>query len=239
MSDHLLRRADELLTEIVEIVETARALPMSSSCVVPREQMLDLLDALREVMPPEMAQARALVARRDQLEAEAQAGAAELVGEARAEGERIVYAARVQSHDLLESARAEQGALLSSSSIHQLAQQEAAAQRAAADDYVASVRRGAEQYADRTLGDLVELLSAATRTAENGRRALAERAAEADDDAASWGDADADPGAAGDESAFESPSPAPEGEALADYAADGELAGTLGAGGDASSGIER
>lgn len=180
MSEQALRRADELLSDLVEIVETARALPMSSSCVVPREQMLDLLDALREVLPPEMAQARSVVARRDSIEQHAQDASEQSLAEARAEGERIVYAARVQAHDLLESARAEQATLLSASSIHQLAEQEAVAARAEADRYVESVRRGGEQYANQTLSDLVDLLSSAARTAENGRRALADRAAAAD-----------------------------------------------------------
>src|SRR5437764_1232987 len=47
------------MTELIEIVETARALPMSTSCVLPRERVLDLLDELREVLPPEMDEARA------------------------------------------------------------------------------------------------------------------------------------------------------------------------------------
>lgn len=184
MSEQALRRADELLTDLVEIVETARALPMSSSCVVPREQMLDLLDALREVMPPEMAQARAVVARRDSIEQSASEASEQTLAEARAEGERLVYAARVQAHELLESARAEQATLLSSSSIHQLAEQEAASARAAADQYAEAVRRGGEQYAHQTLSDLIDLLGAAARTAENGRQALADRSAAADREAA-------------------------------------------------------
>ena len=49
MTDEALRRTDELLSELIEIVETARALPMSTSCVLPRERVLDLLDELREV----------------------------------------------------------------------------------------------------------------------------------------------------------------------------------------------
>ena len=65
MTDQALRRVDELLTELVELVETARTVPMSSSCVVPREHVLDLLDDLREVLPPEMVEARALLAQRD------------------------------------------------------------------------------------------------------------------------------------------------------------------------------
>ncbi len=42
------------------------------------------------------------------------------------------------------------------------------------------MRRGGEQYANQTLSDLVDLLTAAARTAENGRRALADRVAAAD-----------------------------------------------------------
>jgi hypothetical protein len=67
MADEALRRADELLSELTEIVETARALPMSASCVLPRERVLDLLDELREVLPPEMDEARTVIATRDRL----------------------------------------------------------------------------------------------------------------------------------------------------------------------------
>ena len=52
--------------------------------------------------------------------------------------------------------------------------------RADADRYAEGVRRGGEQYANQTLSDLVDLLTSAARTAENGRRALADRTAAAD-----------------------------------------------------------
>ena len=64
MSEHDLRKADDLLTELVELVETARAVPISGAAMVPREHVLDLLDDLREVLPPEMAEARRILVRR-------------------------------------------------------------------------------------------------------------------------------------------------------------------------------
>ena len=75
MSEHELRKADDLLTELVELVETARAVPISGAAMVPREHVLDLLDDLREVLPPEMAEARRIVSTRDGLLAAAQAQA--------------------------------------------------------------------------------------------------------------------------------------------------------------------
>jgi hypothetical protein len=75
MSEHELRKADDLLTELVELVETARAVPISGAAMVPREHVLDLLDDLREVLPPEMAEARRIVSTRDGLLAAAHAQA--------------------------------------------------------------------------------------------------------------------------------------------------------------------
>ena len=60
-------RVAKLLNELVEVVETARVVPMSASCVVPREHVLDLLDALREALPSELDAAHRVVAHRDAL----------------------------------------------------------------------------------------------------------------------------------------------------------------------------
>ena len=105
MTDHTLARADEVLTELVELVETARTLPMSSSCVVPRERTLDLLDALREVLPPEMIEARRLVAQRDRLLSEAAERATTTVTEAEERAAALVAEAGEQAESLLSEAR--------------------------------------------------------------------------------------------------------------------------------------
>ncbi|MDQ1730787.1 MAG: hypothetical protein QOK10_946 [Pseudonocardiales bacterium] len=183
MTDHTLARADEVLTELVELVETARTLPMSSSCVLPRERTLDLLDALREVLPPEVTEARRIVAQRDRISAEAEKRAAELVAEASEQAESLVTEARVEAHNLLEDAKAEQGRLVSSATVHQSATAEAARLTADAREQAESARTSAEAYADKlqqdahgyaeaTLSELVETLRRLLGTAENGRAAL-------------------------------------------------------------------
>jgi cell division septum initiation protein DivIVA len=186
VTDHTLARADEVLTDLVELVETARTLPMSSSCVVPRERTLDLLDALREVLPPEMIEARKLVAERDRVLTEADALAERTRRESTAEAEAMVKAARIEAHQLLEGAREEQAQLVAASTIHQVASEQAAALtertriqtdqlRADADEYAARLSADAHSYAEKTLSDLVANLTRLAATAENGRAALAQQ----------------------------------------------------------------
>jgi cell division septum initiation protein DivIVA len=194
VTDHTLARADEVLTELVELVETARTVPMSSSCVIPRERTLDLLDALREVLPPEMIEARRLVAQRDRTLSEAAEVAEEkvrLASEqaleqlrmATEQSEALVTEARVHAHQLVEAAEAEQARLVSAASVQQAAiaaaaelsarsAAEAQQIRDAAGQYADNLTANAQGYAFSTLSDLVDHLQRLVVTAENGRNAL-------------------------------------------------------------------
>jgi cell division septum initiation protein DivIVA len=155
--DEALRRSDDLLTELIEAVETARAVPMSASCVLPRERVLDLLDELREVLPPEMDEARTVIATRDRLLKEAYEAAAEsraravteadtLLADARHNAEQELTAAREEAADILRSAREEHASLVASTTVHQAAAAAAAALRADAEQYQAQVTTDAQEY---------------------------------------------------------------------------------------------
>ena len=164
MTDEALRRADELLTELVEIVETARTVPMSSSIVLPRERVLDLLDELREVLPPEIHEARKLIAMRDQVLQEAYgeataaretatAAAEVILADARGQGDRLVQEAEVQAYDIVEAGKAEHGVLVSATGVHQAAALRAAELRAEADQYLANLRDEADRYRETTVDE--------------------------------------------------------------------------------------
>jgi len=159
-----LSRSDELLTELVELVETARTLPMSSSVVVPRERVLDLLDELREVLPPETAEARKVVAARDALlndahndalaARETATAAAELMlVDGRARADELVHNAEVRAYDIVEAGKAEHAKLVSATGVHQAATADAARMRAEADEYSADLRDTADRYHEETLSD--------------------------------------------------------------------------------------
>jgi cell division septum initiation protein DivIVA len=183
VTDYSLARVDEILTELVELVETARSVPMSASCVVPRERTLDLLDAVREVLPPEIAHARRLLSDRDQLLAEATQQSEELSTRTAAQAAELLTAARTEAYELTQAAQVEQAELVSAATVHQVATREAselrqAAEEAAArtrqeaDDYAATLQHNSRGYAERTLSELAEQLRRMAVTADNGRAAL-------------------------------------------------------------------
>ncbi len=195
MTDHTLARADEVLTELVELIETARTLPMSSSCVVPRERTLDLLDALREVLPPELAEARRLVAQRDRMLSEADGLAQQQVRRAQEESEATTAAAQAQARtaveaaerqaqdglsaaaaqarELVEAGRREQEQLVSADSVHQAAVAEAARLRSETEQQCQQLLTAAREQAgtltsqahDYAFGTLSELVDNLQRLA--------------------------------------------------------------------------
>jgi hypothetical protein len=157
MTDEALRHADDILTELVETVETARALPMSASCVLPRERMLDLLDELREVLPPEMDEARTLIANRERLLKEAYEAAAQTREHAVAEADTILADARhgaeqaradadAGAAEVLAAARAKHERAVAATTVHQAAAAAATALREGAERYQAQVSAKAREY---------------------------------------------------------------------------------------------
>ena len=106
-------RLYEVVDELASVIENARSVPMSSSCMVPRDLVLDLLDDLREGLPEEVQQAGAIVEQRTEILEQAQAEAERLTGRTRSEAETVVATARRQRDELIAQAQAEAEDLLS------------------------------------------------------------------------------------------------------------------------------
>ena len=82
-------RVFEALDELVAIVEEARGVPMTAGCVVPRGDVLDLLDDVKEAIPSELDNAQDVLDHRDQLVDDAQTNAEQTVARARAHADSI------------------------------------------------------------------------------------------------------------------------------------------------------
>jgi len=125
------------LDDVARLLETARALPLSTSCVVPRNEALDMVEEAREALPDAIREADEVLAEREDLLEEAQRESDEMVqaaitesaqvrDHAQQDGDRILDNARTDADELLERARAEGRRMIDEQEVLIQAQHEAA-----------------------------------------------------------------------------------------------------------------
>ncbi|MEO6713531.1 MAG: hypothetical protein ABIM89_08905 [Mycobacteriales bacterium] len=78
------------LDALTEMVETARSMPMSASCIVNRTDMLTLLDEVREMLPGELREAQSVIKDRDEIVEEGRRRAERILSDAESERDRLV-----------------------------------------------------------------------------------------------------------------------------------------------------
>ncbi|HVD27069.1 MAG TPA: DivIVA domain-containing protein [Mycobacteriales bacterium] len=189
-----MRRVPDALDELVALVESARGLPLSASCVVPREEVLDLLDELRAALPDALEEARGVLAAREELLGQARDRRDQATGEARTEADRLLTGARAEADRVLAAARADAERMVSADGVRRAAQAEARGVLEAARARADRLRADADAYADARLAALEDTLSRLLGTVERGRDLLrrpADGAAPADlAGPGAWADAD-------------------------------------------------
>jgi len=82
--------AEDLVEELIEIMTSAKSMPLSSSAIVTRDEVLDLLEAIRDELPEELRRARRLLKDHEELLAAARREAADIVSDGRVQSERMV-----------------------------------------------------------------------------------------------------------------------------------------------------
>lgn len=142
----LIERIDELQM----LVEDAKAVPLSSSAVINRDEFLELLAQLKESVPDEIRQARWMARDRD-----------ELLARARKEGEQI-----------LQDAQEQRDRLLSRTEIVHAAQREAQRLTDEAKERATKIQLEAEDYIDQKLAAFEILLNKTLATVGKGRDQL-------------------------------------------------------------------
>jgi len=113
------------IDELIEIVESARAMPMSASCVINRAQVLDLLDDLKRGLPEEMDKARRVLADRESV-----------LEDGRREAERMLERTRSERESIIGNTDVSREARGAAERILVEARQEAEQMRAEAEDWV-------------------------------------------------------------------------------------------------------
>ena len=138
------------LDELIAIVENARSMPLSSSCVLNRGELLALLDELRQLLPEELQHAGLLLADREAL-----------LAEGRAEAEKIITAARE-----------EQDRLVSQTEVWIEARRQADSMLADAEAESTRMRREVDDYVDTRLANFEVVLEKTLSTVRRGREKL-------------------------------------------------------------------
>jgi cell division septum initiation protein DivIVA len=140
-SSEVVYRLYETVDELTTVIENARSVPMSGSCMVPRDHLLDLLDDLRESLPNEVQRAGRIVEQRTEILEQAQAEAERLTEETRAESEELMASARRTRDEVLGMARRSRDELVAQAqgeAEELLAQADAEAERILAEARVAA-----------------------------------------------------------------------------------------------------
>lgn len=142
--------AETLLRRVIDIVTNAKAMPLSTTVRVEKDEMLELLEEALHRLPEELRQARWMLKERQEYLAKAQRDGDEILEAARVRAERMV-----QRTDIVRSAQ-------------QLAQK-------TVDDAREDARRlrhGAEDYCDQKLASFEIVLQRILKTVSGGREKL-------------------------------------------------------------------
>ncbi len=113
------------LEQLEELIREAKSMPLSSSVLVNREEVLELIAEMKEAMPEEIKQARWIVRDRE-----------ELLAKAREEGERIVEQAHEEQLRMARKEEIVARATTEADRVVSEGEERARAMRAEAEDYV-------------------------------------------------------------------------------------------------------
>jgi len=113
------------LDELTALIEGARAMPMSASCVVNRAEVLAQLDELRSLLPNELTDARAVLDDK-----------AAVVAEGREEADRIIEAAKGERARMIARTEVMREATREADNLLTAARTDAERMRVEIDDYV-------------------------------------------------------------------------------------------------------
>ena len=140
-----------LLQELFTVVENAKSMPLSSSAIVSREELLELIEAAQTALPEELARARRLLQDHDELR------------------QRADY----EASQLIDAARAQAAHLVSRTEVARQARSKAERILLDADAEARRIRHEAEDYVDRKLASFEIVLDRTIRTVQAGRERLA------------------------------------------------------------------
>ncbi|HWE67869.1 MAG TPA: hypothetical protein VG298_14610 [Acidimicrobiales bacterium] len=143
--------AEAIIGQLLDLVASAKSMPLSSSVIVSRDEVVGLLQGALDRLPDELRQARWLLREREDFLAERTREAEALMEEVRAQAERMV-----QRTEIVRQANSVAQRILDD-----------------ANDEARTMRHEAEDFCDQKLAGMEIVLDRLTRTVQSGRAKLA------------------------------------------------------------------
>ncbi len=140
----------ERLDELTVLVENAKSMPLSASCILNRSQVLDIVEEIRQLMPESVYRADELLADR----------------------EAVVQDGRREADRILAQARATADSLVSEHEVYLAAVDEANALRSEAAAQTQQMRVETDDYIDAKLATFEISLQKTLQTVDRGRERL-------------------------------------------------------------------
>lgn len=146
-------KVQAMVAELLTMVEQAKAMPLSQSCIVNRNEVLDILDELAASLPAELSQAKTLLDERQQ----------------------VIDGAHEEANRIVQLAKAEAAVLVSQERVYKDALAEAERLRDANDAEILRKRRELDDYVDAKLGAFEAALVKTLSAVQTGRERTAVR----------------------------------------------------------------
>ena len=140
----------EKLNTAITLIEEARSVPLSASCVVHRGEILEVLEGAREFLPSDLFEAEKIIAQRDQ----------------------IIDEGRISAETMIATAREDVARMVEQTAIVQSARDEAQRILDDARDVAAQEREEVEAYIDGRLATLEVILNKTMEAVARGRERL-------------------------------------------------------------------
>ena len=140
----------EKISSAITMIEEARGVPLSASCVVHRGEILEILEGARDYLPADLFEAEKLLAARDQ----------------------IIEEGRISAETMIATAREDVARMVEQTAIVQSARDEAQRILDEARDLAASEREEVEAYIDGRLATLEVILNKTMEAVARGRERL-------------------------------------------------------------------
>jgi F0F1-type ATP synthase membrane subunit b/b' len=141
------------LDALEDAVESARAMPMSASCIVNRAEIIEAIEAIRATLPRELVSARKVLADRA----------------------AVVDQGRVEAQAIIDAATAERSRLVSRTEVAAQAAQEADRMLDEAQAQIDRMRLEVDEYVDAKLANFEIVLHKTLGAVERGREKISGR----------------------------------------------------------------